>query len=89
MRYCDTDKHDCDTQKFRRTLKCDRLYTGEVCIRNASEVTVPQKIKVSDLIDSNSKKYFSVISYGDKDAENPIQSDNKITVLSEKVSYKI
>jgi len=48
-----------------------------------------QVIEIDDLIDSNSRKYFTLISYGEENASNPIESDNKITVLSEKVSYKL
>lgn len=36
-----------------------------------------------------SKQYFTLISYGDQNAQNPVESDNKITVLSEKVSYRL
>jgi len=48
-----------------------------------------QVIEIDDLIDSGSRKYFTLISYGLENATNPVESDNKITVLSEKVSYKL
>jgi hypothetical protein len=48
-----------------------------------------QNIGIDDLISESSRKYFSVIAYGEKSAKNPIQSDNKITVLPEKISYKL
>jgi len=37
----------------------------------------------------NYKKYFTILSYWKSDAKNPIASDNKIRVLSEKISYNI
>jgi uncharacterized protein YfaS (alpha-2-macroglobulin family) len=48
-----------------------------------------QIIELEDLIDTDSRKYFTLISYGDQNASNPVESDNKITVLSEKISYKL
>lgn len=46
-------------------------------------------ISYNDLLLQNSKKYFSVLLYWNKDASNPLISDNKIQVLSEKISYNI
>lgn len=48
-----------------------------------------QRLTPDDLISNASKRYFTLISYGEADAANPVESDNKITVLSEKVSYKL
>jgi len=47
------------------------------------------KFTPTDLIDSTTNKFFTLVAYGDENAQNPVQSDNKITVLSEKVSYKL
>jgi uncharacterized protein YfaS (alpha-2-macroglobulin family) len=46
-----------------------------------------QKIAVSDLI--MGRQFFSLLTYSDSPGKNPVISDNKIQVLSEKVSYKI
>ena len=55
-----------------------------------------KNIKVDDLASEknifeyiNNKEYFTVLSYWNEDAKNPIASDNKIRVLSEKISYKL
>jgi len=59
------------------------------CNKKINHFEIQQKLTVNDLIDYDSKKYFTLIWYDDSEASNPIQSDNKITVLSEKVSYKL
>ncbi|MCP4522816.1 MAG: hypothetical protein GY828_01205, partial [Candidatus Gracilibacteria bacterium] len=46
-----------------------------------------KKIYLDDLFQAE-KKFMSVVSYGEKSAKNPEKHDNKIHVLSEKVSYK-
>lgn len=48
-----------------------------------------QTIGIEDLLESSGRRYFTLVSYGDQVAQNPLQSDNKITVLSEKTSYKL
>ncbi|MCP4523286.1 MAG: hypothetical protein GY828_03635, partial [Candidatus Gracilibacteria bacterium] len=47
-----------------------------------------KKIYLDDIFQSE-KKYISVLSYGNETAKNPEKHDNKIHVLSEKVSYKL
>ena len=42
---------------------------------------------VSDFI--NNKEFFTILAYWKNNAKNPIASDNKIRVLSEKVSYHL
>jgi len=51
--------------------------------------TEKNKKETSLKIDPNNKQYFSVLSYWKSDAKNPIASDNKIRVLSEKISYNL
>lgn len=53
------------------------------------EITTNQNLDIylDDLIQN--KKYFSILSYWDESANNPVVDDNKIYVLSEKVSYNL
>lgn len=44
-------------------------------------------ISLDDFITSG-KKYFTIVTYGDSKASNPEYHDNKLQVISEKVSYK-
>ncbi len=44
-------------------------------------------IKLSDLY--SSKKYFTVLTYWDTDGSNPIEDDNKVKVIPEKISYHL
>ena len=49
-----------------------------------------KKIDISlEDIFSGIKNFISVVSYGNNTAKNPIKDDNKIHILSEKVSYKL
>ncbi len=69
------------------TLNYPLQKTGEYVI----EFGKKQKLETIDgevELDPTTKKYFTLIAYGDEEASNPIESDNKITVLSEKISYK-
>ncbi|PID86289.1 hypothetical protein CSB08_01355 [Candidatus Gracilibacteria bacterium] len=59
-----------------------------ICPRDEErEVVIKQRVKISDLILNN--KYIGVYTYGEANGSNPIVSDNKIKVISEKVSYKL
>jgi hypothetical protein len=35
------------------------------------------------------KEYFTIVTYDNSTASNPIENDNKLRVISEKVSYNI
>ncbi len=89
MRYCDKQKEDCSKERFLRTWWCKKSYVDKDCRNKSASFKFAQRFSASDLIDYKNRKYFTLIAYGDTDASNPIQSDNKITVLSEKVSYKL
>jgi len=67
--------------------KCD--YVDKNCRNKEANIKLAQRFKVDDLIDPDSRKYFTLLSYWKKIASNPVQNDNKIIVLSEKVSYKL
>ncbi len=48
---------------------------------------IKENIKLGDLFAN--KKYFSVLTYWDVDWANPLQDDNKIRVIPEKISYNL
>ncbi len=87
---CDSSSTDCSENVILKKLWCkEDYYIDETCEDKKVQIHIPQVIRVDDLIDPDSRKYFTLISYWDELATNPIQSDNKITVLSEKISYKL
>lgn len=45
-------------------------------------------ISIKDIL-NGTKNFISVVAYGNNTAKNPIKDDNKVHVLSEKVSYKL
>ena len=91
---CIDSKENCKRQHLRNVLECRKttIISGETVINECSTaksvLSLQQKISLDTLLDSN-KSYFAILSYGDEDAQNPIVSDNKVRVLSEKVSYKL
>jgi hypothetical protein len=51
------------------------------------EKITTKKINLKDLLKNT--KYFTIVSYDNTTASNPIENDNKLRVISEKVSYNI
>ena len=89
VNYCDASSQDCSRGTISKKWGCTEDYIDDACNGKEAVFSMQQKLQLEDLMDSNSRKYFTLISYGDQNASNPVESDNKITVLSEKVSYKI
>lgn len=54
---------------------------------NCEPWIITKRLYLRDLIDSTS--YIPVITYSNSTASNPIENDNKLRVISEKVSYKL
>ncbi len=79
----------CDRKTIYKKLWCEQWYIDDSCMWQTKNIKIKQEIKIDDLFKSDSKKYFTVVAYWDEDASNPVVSDNKITVLSEKISYKL
>lgn len=46
-----------------------------------------QRFTLDDLIIG--RQFITLLTYSEEEAKNPVISDNKLRVLSEKVSYKI
>lgn len=69
--------------------KVEKEYCNEVwrCWMVEEEQIVTKKLRLDDFILWNN--YLSVITYNDATAKNPIENDNKLRVLTEKVSYNI
>ncbi|MDD2871769.1 MAG: alpha-2-macroglobulin family protein, partial [Candidatus Gracilibacteria bacterium] len=66
--------------------------TKQVYITKVDDCKIVEKItneniKLNDLF--TDKKYFSVLTYGNTNGLNPIDDDNKIRVLPEKISYHL
>lgn len=59
------------------------------CFSKTKKVNTVKKLKLNSLLDSYEKKYFSVLTYGDSIANNPVNNDNKIRVVPEKISYSL
>ncbi len=76
--------------KDKKGLISAEAYSGQCKgIVSKDYFEIHQEIGIEDILDKDSEKYFTLIAYGAKNAQNPVESDNKITVLSEKVSYKL
>jgi uncharacterized protein YfaS (alpha-2-macroglobulin family) len=91
--FCNDSKEKCSIKNIKEKLFCidKKRFSWEVKITdNCSEKNVLE-IKETILLDSliNTKKYFTILSYWNEDAQNPIISDNKVKVLSEKISYNL
>ena len=56
---------------------------NEGCINT----TITKRLYLRDLI--NNSNYVSIIPYSNSSASNPIENDNKLRVISEKISYKL
>ena len=88
-KYCFWEKDECNKKNILKQLWCKKDYIDNSCRNKKVNIKLPIKIKVDDLIDVDSRKYFTIISYWDLSAKNPIVNDNKIWVLTEKISYHI
>lgn len=66
--------------------ECERTNWAKWCSKE-EEQTVTRKLNLRDFVLWD--KYLSVITYNDSVAKNPIENDNKLRVLTEKVSYNI
>jgi len=70
---------------------CKKIYSWEVnnddCLKE-EEVTKTKRLYLRDLITVNNN-HFSIITYWDENSKNPIENDNKIRVISEKISYNL
>lgn len=95
---CVGTKSECLWETMKQEIQClektdgtisDEASPNSKCEKRGGTFSMEQRISVNDLLDTQNKKYFTLIGYGDKSAKNPIESDNKITVLSEKISYKL
>ena len=88
-RYCSGDKKECERKEIIKKLWCKKTYIDYNCRNKEVKIKTWLEIKIDDLVDFDSKKYFTIISYWDKSSKNPIISDNKLQILSEKISYNI
>jgi len=90
-KYCSSEKNlDCTMDYIEeKVFNCEDWYIDESCRNDEINVKMWLEISIDDLIDPDNRKFFTVISYWNKDSTNPIISDNKIQVLSEKISYHI
>jgi len=74
---CIDSKENCKRQHLRNVLECRKttIISGETVINECSTaksvLSLQQKISLDTLLDSN-KSYFAILSYGDEDAQNPI-----------------
>ena len=84
-RRCVGGTEKCDSMTLMKQAGCD-LISSEVCTK-VHALPIREKISIDDLILWG--QFFSLLTYSDEPAKNPVVSDNKIQVLSEKVSYKI
>lgn len=80
------DKNCNNINDKEREEKCYQEVDSE-CLEEKEE-KVTKKLNLRDLISWD--KYFAVITYDNSsNASNPIINDNKLRVVSEKVSYKL
>lgn len=95
---CDSWESTCSSSILDDILFCQENYISykseesqenKLCKNKTESLQFSLKISLHELIKSYDKNYFSIVAYGDENANNPIQSDNKITVLTEKYVYKI
>lgn len=89
VKYCDIDLSGCTRDEIIKKLWCKEDWIDETCVNKEVTIEIPLKIEASDLIDPDTNRFFTIISYWDKNATNPIISDNKLQILSEKISYHI
>lgn len=89
INHCEIDDKNCDRKYILDLFWCKENYINSSCRDNEVEIDLNFKIRTSDLIDKGSRKYFSLISYWEEDSTNPVINDNKIQILSEKISYNI
>lgn len=87
--YCDIDSDDCNRDYILKKLWCNKDYIDVSCENKEKEIEIPLTILADDLIDPDTNRFFTIISYWDKNSTNPIISDNKLQILSEKTSYHI
>lgn len=83
---CIGDTDICSFQSIMQSTWCEDVSSPKC--REGNTISIKQKLNVSDLLWTG-KQFFSILTYSDALWKNPVISDNKIHVLSEKVSYKI
>lgn len=76
----------CSNEAILHGVWCD-VMSNEACLGKWHTLSINQKFTTDDLI--TGKLFISLLTYSDTEAKNPIVSDNKVQILSEKVSYKI
>ncbi len=95
---CDNGEASCNyttiesallCQKHKNPLISDEVQIANLCENKNGSLQFSQKISLDMLIQGYDRNYFTLVSYGEQSANNPIESDNKITVLSEKTVYKV
>lgn len=98
---CVGGSEKCDYSLISQKISClvgapkkQKIYSDEVnlqeqCQSIEKNFPVEMTVGIEDILDSSGRRYFTLVSHGDQIAQNPVQSDNKITVLSEKISYKL
>jgi hypothetical protein len=88
-KYCFSNDKDCKRKSLLKKFGCNKSYIDRQCRNKEVSIKTKLEIKIDDLIDKNYRKYFTIISYNGKSTKNPIISDNKLQILSEKISYNI
>lgn len=71
--------------KYKKDINLINIFEKENCTENCIEY---RTLNVWSII-SSPKSYFSVVTYDETKANNPIENDNKLRVISEKVSYNL
>ncbi len=88
---CNDTKEKCSRKAIRSLLFCKKRVAETKVEDNCTDknvVEIQQKILLDDLLEDE-KQYLSILAYGKQDANNPIKSDNKVRVLSQKVNYHL
>ncbi len=83
---CIGEDDSCEYNNLIKESGCD-VVSSEVCLKDGKTISLRQSIDISSLMVG--KQFLSILTYSDTPTVNPVVSDNKIQVLSEKVSYKI
>jgi uncharacterized protein YfaS (alpha-2-macroglobulin family) len=84
---CIGDDTVCTREAMLHTLGCD-IMSNEVCLQAGHHtLDLTQRWTLDDLLVG--RQFLSLLTYSDAEAQHPQISDNKVQVLSEKVSYKL
>ena len=83
---CIGEDEICNRDALVRSTGCD-IVSSELCLAKKHTLSLRERRNVDDLL--TGRQYITLLTYSDAPANNPEVSDNKIQVLSEKVSYKI